>query len=511
MGNANLTCTKNDLIECDVVYGIGALFCVTCAALAAGMTMGLLSLDQLKLKIKLAVGTTQEKQAAIKILPIISNHHLLLCTLLLFNSVANEALPIFLNELVPSWAAVLISVTLILLFGEILPTALFTGPSQLIIASKFTSLVYFLQLLFWPIAYPMSIALDNYFGIDESEMYNRDEISAMVHLHSRSGYSTAYDPSSVADDGTEEEAPLNDSEVEVITGVLGLAKKTTKDVYIPWDKVNILSSDQILDNVTIEAIDKVGHSRLPVCQGSTRTHIIGYLLVKKLININPEKAIPLMSLSLNDPLIVDINSSLLNVLKLFQSGHSHLALVSKNPDLLLQYYTKKETPTENCAPVGILTLEDIIEAMIQSQIFDEEDIEKSVNYASASLNLQELSYKTQPHNNAKKFNYDVEKALLESIAKDTNEQEKMANNKGRMSEGSIRYTHDEEDDLKKPFITKSKDDGELRHNVRITPALVTKYVRNRHQSTKESSNNGSGKFNSTSNNATRSTRSKSQF
>ena len=344
----------------------------------------------------------------------------------------------------------------------------------------------------------MSIALDNYFGIDdESDFYNREEISAMVHLHSRSGYSTAYDPSSAADDGTEEEAPLNDSEVEVITGVLGLAKKTTKDVYIPWDKVNILSSDQILDNVTIEAIDKVGHSRLPVCQGS-RTHIIGYLLVKKLININPEKAIPLMSLSLNDPLIVDINSSLLNVLKLFQSGHSHLALVSKNPDLLLQYYTKKEAPTENCAPVGILTLEDIIEAMIQSQIFDEEDIEKSVNYASASLNLQELSYKTQPHNNAKKFNYDVEKALLESIAKDTHEQEKMANYKGRMSEGSIQYTPDEEDDLKKPFITKSKDDGELRRNFRITPALVTKYVRHRHQSsTKESSNNA--------------TRSKSQF
>ena len=78
MGNANLTCSKNDLIECDVVYGLGALFCVTCAALAAGMTMGLLSLDQLKLKIKIAVGTMQEKQAAKRILPIISNHHLLL-------------------------------------------------------------------------------------------------------------------------------------------------------------------------------------------------------------------------------------------------------------------------------------------------------------------------------------------------------------------------------------------------------------------------------------------------
>ncbi len=508
MGSTNLTCTKNDVIECETVYGLAVLFCVCCAALAAGMTMGLLSLDQLKLKIKLAVGTTQEKQAANKILPIISNHHLLLCTLLLFNSVANEALPIFLNELVPSWAAVLISVTLILLFGEILPTALFTGPSQLIIASKFTSLVYFLQLIFWPIAYPMSLALDNYFGVDESEMYNRDEISAMVHLHSRSGYSTVYDPSTSGGDGDEDEAPLNDSEVEVITGVLGLAKRTTKDVYIPWDKVNILSSDQILDNVTIEAIDKVGHSRLPVCSGSSRTHIIGYLLVKKLININPDKAIPLMTLPLNDPLIVDVNSSLLNVLKLFQSGHSHLALVSKKPDLLLNYYTKKEAPSIDCAPIGILTLEDIIEAMIQSEIFDEEDIDKSHNYASASLNLQELSYRTQLHHRtAKKEHYDVENALLDSIANDGYEQEKRDKYKGRMSEGSIRYDPNGEGDLQKPFITKSKDDGELRRNVKITPALVTKYVRNRSQ-TKDSSNNGSGKYTS---GGTNTPRSKSNF
>ena len=507
MGNGDLTCTKNDVIECDTLYGLAVLFCVCCAALAAGMTMGLLSLDQLKLKIKIAVGTIQEKQAASKILPIISNHHLLLCTLLLFNSVANEALPIFLNELVPSWAAVLISVTLILLFGEILPTALFTGPSQLIIASKFTSLVYFLQLVFWPIAYPMSLALDNYFGLDESEMYSRDEISAMVHLHSRSGYSTVYDPSASGCEGSEDEAPLNDSEVEVITGVLGLAKRTTKDVYIPWDKVNILSSDQILDKVTIEAIDKVGHSRLPVCSGPSRTHIIGYLLVKKLININPDMAVPLMALSLNDPLIVDVNSSLLNVLKLFQSGHSHMALVSKKPDLLLKYYTKKEAPTVDCAPIGILTLEDIIEAMIQSEIFDEEDIDKSHNYASASLNLQELSYKTQHHRAAKKESYDVEKALLDSIANDDYEQEKGDKYKGRMSEGSIRYDPDGEGDLQKPFITKSKDDSELRRNVKITPALVTKYVRNRSQ-TKDSGNIGGGKYNS---GGTSATRSKSNF
>ena len=48
------------------------------------------------------------------------NQHLLLCTLLIGNSLAMEALPIFLDTLVPSYVAILISVTLILAFGEVL-------------------------------------------------------------------------------------------------------------------------------------------------------------------------------------------------------------------------------------------------------------------------------------------------------------------------------------------------------------------------------------------------------
>lgn len=54
-----------------------------------------------------------------KIFPVVKNQHLLLCTLLIGNSLAMEALPIFLDKLVPPWAAVLISVTLILMFGEV--------------------------------------------------------------------------------------------------------------------------------------------------------------------------------------------------------------------------------------------------------------------------------------------------------------------------------------------------------------------------------------------------------
>jgi len=132
-----------------------ALICVICAGLAAGLTMGLLSLDITKLEIKAMTGSTAEKNAAISIIPIIKKHHLLLVTLLLFNSMSNEALPIFLGALVPNYIAVILAVILILFFGEIIPSAFFTGPQQLQTAARMIPFVTLLMTFLSPIAYPI--------------------------------------------------------------------------------------------------------------------------------------------------------------------------------------------------------------------------------------------------------------------------------------------------------------------------------------------------------------------
>lgn len=103
----------------DIYNALMAILCVTMAGLASGLTIGLLSFDVTKLEIKAMTGTQEEVSAAIKILPVVKHHHLLLVTLMLFNSIANEALPIFLGALVPAYLAVLISVTFVLIFGEV--------------------------------------------------------------------------------------------------------------------------------------------------------------------------------------------------------------------------------------------------------------------------------------------------------------------------------------------------------------------------------------------------------
>ena len=68
----------------------------------------------------------QEQQYSEQLLPLLVGHskrHRLLVSLLLLNSLANEALPLFLDELFPSkYVAILVSVTLVLFFGEIVPS-----------------------------------------------------------------------------------------------------------------------------------------------------------------------------------------------------------------------------------------------------------------------------------------------------------------------------------------------------------------------------------------------------
>ena len=170
-----------------LVNGGMAAICVTMAALAAGLTMGLLSLDPLMLLIKIRAGANKaERDQAASLLPIVQQHHRLLVSLLLMNACANEALPLFLDKLVPSYVAVILSVTLVLFFGEIIPSAVFTGPNQLKIASSLVPLVRTIMFLLSPLAYPIAKMLDIILHDEEEShgmnMYNRGELTALVRI-----------------------------------------------------------------------------------------------------------------------------------------------------------------------------------------------------------------------------------------------------------------------------------------------------------------------------------------
>jgi metal transporter CNNM len=64
-----------------------------CVLLLLGLTLGLMSLNATNLHILANGGTPQQRKWAARIQPIRANGHLLLVTLLLTNTLINEALP----------------------------------------------------------------------------------------------------------------------------------------------------------------------------------------------------------------------------------------------------------------------------------------------------------------------------------------------------------------------------------------------------------------------------------
>ncbi|RHY28679.1 hypothetical protein DYB32_005778 [Aphanomyces invadans] len=416
------------------------------AGMMAGLTMGLLSLDKLNLQILQLEGSDVEKERASRVLPLIQRHHRLLVTLLLFNAAANEALPVFLARLVPETQAIVISVTSVLLFGEILPSAVFTGKSQLAIAAGFVPFVELLMALAFPLAYPISKMLDWCVGEDHDvTRYKRKELKALVALQKEArplpsrGSMLSFSPSknamkarrsaaiysAVADPGMNQDSDpdeghqphathLHTDEVTIIHGALDLTAKTVRDVMVPWSEVFMLDEDCRLTKDCLAHILSSGHSRIPVyrhhrvnvvgtsyvarCQGrttrfvhaSTRScvcannsgpasmhqpdAIVGLLLVKRLIVLDPSDARPIRELMLKKPIVVSPDFSCYAVLNEFQKGRSHMALITPQVGYVQHcWVTGVQLDGSDVDFVGIVTIEDVVEELIQEEIQDETD------------------------------------------------------------------------------------------------------------------------------------------
>jgi hypothetical protein len=85
------------------------------------------------------------------------------------------------------------------------------------------------------------------------------------------------------------------------------------------------------------------------------------------------------SLRLHEPLCVKPSTDLMNLLTLFQEGHAHMAAVSLNPVATIDCMRQGIRTTEKEAIIGIVTMEDVLEKIIQHDIHDETDAKKGVS------------------------------------------------------------------------------------------------------------------------------------
>ncbi|KAM1054711.1 hypothetical protein ACFX2I_002031 [Malus domestica] len=400
----------DDILCCQTdfwVFMVISLVLVAFAGIASGLALGLLSFSQVDLEVLIKSGQPQEQKNAAKILPLVKNEHLLLCTLLIGKSLAMEALPIFLDSILPVWAAILVSGTLVLAFTEIIPQAV-CSRYGLSLGAKMSHLVRLLLVVFLPLSYPCSKLLDCLLGKGHSALLKRGELKTLVDLHANE-----------AGKGGE----LSHHETTIIAGALDLTSKTAKDAMTPISQTFSLDINSKLNIHTLGLITSKGHSRIPIYSG-TPTNIIGIILLKNLIFSRPEDETPIKYLTIRRiPRVYD-NSPLYDVLQQFQKGHSHMVAVVKSnndtnsrslstlaegrglnfsheqkerlsisvdiPSPLYSTETANTTHrqglrTQNVSSesleslqgdkevIGIITMEDVMEELLQEDILDETD------------------------------------------------------------------------------------------------------------------------------------------
>ncbi|KAI3445849.1 hypothetical protein Pfo_002514 [Paulownia fortunei] len=292
------------------IHIVVIVFLVLFAGLMSGLTLGLMSLSLVDLEVLAKSGTPKDKRHAAKILPVVKNQHLLLCTLLICNAAAMEALPIFLDSLVTAWGAILISVTLILLFGEIIPQSV-CSRHGLAIGAAVAPVVRVLVWICFPVAYPISKLLDLLLGHGHRALFRRAELKTLVNLHGNE-----------AGKGGE----LTHDETTIIAGALELSEKTASDAMTPISETFAIDINAKLDRFLMNLILEKGHSRVPVYYEQP-TNIIGLVLVKNLLTIHPEDELPVKSVTIRRIPRVPETMPLYDILNEFQKGHSHMAVV----------------------------------------------------------------------------------------------------------------------------------------------------------------------------------------
>ncbi|XP_053292474.1 metal transporter CNNM1 [Pleuronectes platessa] len=319
------------------------------SALCSGLNISMLALDPVELRVLQNSGTEKEQKYARKIESVRKHGNYILCTVVLGNVLTNTCFVVWMCQILGMTVLSTTFCTLGIFFiGEILPHSLASRHS-LAIASKTLCATRLLMLLFFPIAYPVSKLLDIMLHQEISSFYTREKLVAMLRV-------------------TDPYHDLVKEELNIIQGALELRTKTVEDVLTPLSDCYMLSSDAVLDFCTMSDVMQSGFTRIPVYEND-RSNIVDILFVKDLAFVDPDDCTPLKTINqfYKHPMHCVFNDTKLDVmLEEFKRGKSHLAVV--------QRVNSEGEGDPFYEMIGIVTLEDVIEEIIKSEIVDETDL-----------------------------------------------------------------------------------------------------------------------------------------
>jgi metal transporter CNNM len=328
-----------------IVFGL-----LCCSALFSGLNLGLMSLDIIGLDIVEKSDMNGKDGMYARGLKTLRNQgNFLLCSLLLGNTAVNAVLAVFLGNVAGGFIGTLVTTFLIVIFGEIIPQSI-CSRHGLAVGYYTRYFTYFFMVILAPIAYAISWVLDRVMGAEIGSVYNRNQIEQLLMAH-----------------GADQHGTLMRDEVLIAAGALKFSTTTVAEVMTNMDQVFTLDISDRMDAKTMAMVIEEGYSRVPIEENND---VVTILLIKDLILLNPDDATPIRSLlsqsCCRDPYFTAPDMTLDKMLNVFQKGMSHMAIVR---DILPSQPGAKQS----FGNIGIVSLEDLVEALIQEDIIDETD------------------------------------------------------------------------------------------------------------------------------------------
>lgn len=321
---------------------------LSASGLFSGLNLGLMSLDKNELQVIMKCGSEEEKRYATAIEPVRRRGNYLLCSILFSNTLVNSTISVFLEDLSDGLIAIITSTILIVLFGEILPQA-FCSRHGLAVGARTIWMTNFCMFITFPLSYPVSTALDWALGEEIGHAYDRERLMEFIQV-------------------TKDINNLEADEVNIISGALKIKRVQIGEVMTRIEDVYMLDENAVLDFDTIQAIVGKGYSRIPVHEQGNRRNIKAVLFAKDLALVDPDDKTPVQTMInfYNHPrMFVFEDTTLDKALNEFKTGKSHMAIVQRIID------DGDKDPYYEVT--GIVTLEDVIEEIMQMEINDETD------------------------------------------------------------------------------------------------------------------------------------------
>jgi len=116
-----------------------------------------------------------------RVLDVLHDHHLFLVTLLIFNAIALESLPLVIHNLMPDWAAILFSTFIVLIVAEVIPMSYCTGPKKIVIAYYASPIISVMIKISWVLSYPIGKLLDYLLGTHKHERINHADFVTFLN------------------------------------------------------------------------------------------------------------------------------------------------------------------------------------------------------------------------------------------------------------------------------------------------------------------------------------------